>query len=251
MMGLLAMNADVIDVETPAAKSRKKKATPAPASKQATEPKVKRSKVLVVATAKGGSGKTTLSLNISVCAVTAGIKTIAVDADEQRTLTHSLERRPPEAPEIKLITISLDRIGEAFLQLEAEDVELVIIDTPPNLEKYKDEIRELLARADFVLVPTRSGIPDLDSVTEWMGIVRDQGVQGAFVLNATKRSAKRTARARTRLLKHGELCPIDVRNLEDIERCHEAGVGLIEISRAVGSEDIETVWEYLRRELSI
>jgi chromosome partitioning protein len=81
--------------------------------------------------------------------------------------------------------------------------------------------------------------------------VRDQGVQGAFVLNATKRSAKRTARARTRLLKYGELCPIDVRNLEDIERCHEAGVGLIEISRAVGSEDIETVWEYLRRELSI
>jgi chromosome partitioning protein len=145
----------------------------------------------------------------------------------------------------------MNDIAGVLSEIRGEDVNLIIIDTPPGVETYKGAVRTLLAVSDFVLVPTRSGNPDLDSVTEWMKLVKREDVPSAFVLNATKRNAKRTERARVRLIKAGKICPIDIRNLEDIEKCHDAGVGLIEITRATGVEDIEIVWEFVRGELGV
>jgi chromosome partitioning protein len=234
-------------------KPRSRKRTPAAEPVESAEPvaSARRAKLLLISSAKGGSGKTSISINMLVCAVAAGLSVLAVDADPQQTLTLSMSRRPEEAPQIPIQTIGMSEIAGALPGIKAQDVDLVIIDTPPGVETYRDAIRTLLAAADFVLVPTRSGNPDLDSVTEWMKLVQREDVPSAFVLNATKRSAKRTERARVRLIRAGKICPIDIRNLEDIEKCHDAGVGLIEISRAIGVEDIEIVWEFVRAELGV
>lgn len=244
------MSIDTLDKPPAKGRSRKKGAAE-PQEVEEPVASARRAKVLLISSAKGGSGKTSISINMSACAVASGLSVLVVDADPQKTLTLSMSRRPEEAPAIPLRTIAMNDLAKALPDIKGEDVDLVIIDTPPGVETYKDAIRILLAASDFVLVPTRSGNPDLDSVTEWMRLVQREDVPSAFVLNATKRSAKRTERARVRLIKAGKICPIDIRNLEDIERCHDAGVGLIEIARATGVEDIEIVWEFVRSELGI
>lgn len=245
------MSVDTLEKAPPKPKGRKK--APSPGALESAEPvaSTRKAKLLLISSAKGGSGKTSISINMAVCAVTAGLSILLVDADPQQTLTLSMSRRPDEAPAIPLRTIAMNDLARALPDIRSEDVDLIIIDTPPGVETYRDAIRILLAASDFVLVPTRSGNPDLDSVTEWMKLVQREDVRSAFVLNATKRSAKRTERARIRLIRAGKICPIDIRNLEDIEKCHDAGVGLIEISRATGVEDIEIVWEFVRGELGI
>jgi chromosome partitioning protein len=245
------MSVDTLEKTPSKGKARKK--TPSAEPLENAEPVVaaRRAKLLLISSAKGGSGKTSITINMAVCAVTAGLSVLVIDADPQQTLTLSMSRRPEEAPPIPIKTIAMNDIAGVLPEIRGEDVNLIIIDTPPGVETYKGAVRTLLAVSDFVLVPTRSGNPDLDSVTEWMKLVKREDVPSAFVLNATKRNAKRTERARVRLIKAGKICPIDIRNLEDIEKCHDAGVGLIEITRATGVEDIEIVWEFVRGELGV
>jgi chromosome partitioning protein len=212
----------------------------------------RRMKYLLLASAKGGSGKSTHALNLAVCASHSGLRTAVVDFDRQATLSNSIGRRPPEAPAIDVYAVPIDQAAEGLAEIEAEDAaDLVVLDTPPGVEDHPEAMQLLLSKADFVLVPTGAGTPDLDSTIEWMGIVKRAGVQGAFVLNKTKRATKRTERAKTRLVKAGHLCPIDVRSLEDIESTHDAGIGVIEISGAKGSDDFDGVWAYVRGQLDI
>jgi chromosome partitioning protein len=222
------------------------------ASQPSKSVKTRRMKYLLLASAKGGSGKSTHALNLAVCASHSGIRTAVVDFDRQATLSNSIGRRPPEAPAIDVYAVPISQAAEGLAEIETEDaVDLVVLDTPPGVEDHPEAMQLLLRKADFVLVPTGAGTPDLDSTIEWMSIVKRAGVQGAFVLNKTKRATKRTERAKTRLVKAGHLCPIDVRSLEDIESTHDAGVGVIEISGAKGSDDFDGVWAYVRGQLGI
>ena len=155
--------------------------------------KARRIKYLLLASAKGGSGKSTCALNLAVCSSHAGIRTAVVDFDRQATLSNSIGRRPEGAPVIDAYAVPIDQAAEGLTEIEtADDVDLVILDTPPGVEDHPQAMQLLLSKADFVLVPTGAGTPDLDSTIEWMAIVKRAGGKGAFVLNKTKRAAKRT-----------------------------------------------------------
>ena len=125
----------------------------------------KRAKWLVLGSGKGGSGKTTTALNLAAFAANEGLKVILVDMDTQETLTQWYSRRPEEAPPLVLYTIPLAKAAEAIecVDRQATDagVDLVIADTPPGIEDHPKELRLLLDRADYVLVPTTQGTPDV------------------------------------------------------------------------------------------
>jgi len=215
----------------------------------------KRAKWLVLGSGKGGSGKTTTALNLAAFAANEGLKVILVDMDTQETLTQWYNRRPEEAPPLVLHTIPLAKAAEAieYVDREATDagVDLVIADTPPGIEDHPKESRLLVDRADYVLVPTTQGTPDVMSVVEWMGFLRREGVRASFLMNRTQRTYASFREARSTLLKAGQLCPMDVRQLEDIQSTHKFGIGICEIRKARGAEDIEGVWRHIRHEMSL
>ena len=215
----------------------------------------KRAKWLVLGSGKGGSGKTTTALNLAVFAANEGLKVILVDMDTQETLTRWHSRRPKEAPPLVLHTIPLAKAAEAIERIDPEaadtGVDLVIADTPPGIEDHPKESRLLVDRADYVLVPTTQGTPDVVSVVEWMGFLRREGVRASFLMNRTQRTYSSFREARSTLLKAGPLCPMDVRQLEDIQSTHKFGVGICEISKAKGAEDIEGVWHHIRHEMGL
>ena len=224
----------------------------APASQEQEQPSVASQKrILLVASSKGGSGKTMSALNLAVAAVHSGLRVATVDLDRQETLTKWATRRPDEAPVIDHYTIPIVRLAEGLADVEAaDDIDLVIIDTPPGVEDHPEAVRLLLARADFCLVPTNQA-PAVDSVIEWMRLLKRENVPSAFLLNRTKRQTKSFERAKLHLVRAGQLCPIDIRDLEDIAALHAVGVGLREARGARGQDDIEGVWAYVRSQLRI
>jgi chromosome partitioning protein len=209
-------------------------------------------KWLVIASGKGGSGKTSASLNMAVYAAHEGLRVVVVDLDRQATLTRWYQRRPDEAPAVILWAGSMSDAAKAIREIDALDgVDLVVVDTPPGLDDHPEATRLLVEKADFVLVPTTQGTADIDSVVEWMKFLKREKARAGFMLNKVQRNHTRYRNAKLRLNRAGALCPVDVRLLDDIEATHDHGVGVCEIRKSKGAEDFGAVWEYTKRQMQL
>jgi chromosome partitioning protein len=216
-------------------------------------PPTKRAKLLLLSSAKGGSTKTTTARNLAVAGAHAGLHVATIDLDLQATLTNWWQKRPDEAPKIDHYQVPMEDAEAALDEAVTDpDLDLVIVDTPPGVENHPSAMRGLIRRADFVLMPTTQGGPDLDSVIEWWShTVKREGRPSAFLLSRTKRTAKSYQEARQRLIKHGPLCPFDCRDLEEVQRTHYNGLGILEVRGAAGRDDIQGVWDYVAREIGL
>lgn len=209
-------------------------------------------KWLLVASGKGGSGKTSTSLNMAVYAVHEGLRVVIVDLDRQATLTRWYKRRPDEAPSVTLWAGSMADASKAIREIDAlTTADMVVVDTPPGLDDHPEATRLLVERADFVLVPTTQGTADIDSVVEWMKFLRREKAHASFLMNKVQRNHTRYRNAKLRLNRAGPLCPVDVRLLDDIEATHDHGVGTCEFRRSRGAEDFGAVWEYVKQQMQI
>lgn len=218
-----------------------------------TPRRAKNAKLLLLSSAKGGSTKTTTARNLAVAAAHAGLRVATIDLDLQATLTNWWQKRPDSAPKIDHYQVPIGDAEAALDEAVAEaDLDLVIVDTPPGVENHAIAMRSLIRRSDFVLMPTTQGGPDLDLVIEWWSqIVKREGRPAAFLLSRTKRAAKSYQEARHRLIKYGPLCPFDCRDLEEVQRTHYNGLGILEVRGAAGQDDIQGVWNFVARELGL
>jgi chromosome partitioning protein len=233
-----------------------------PPSNRATiaEARATSAKWLVVASGKGGTSKTTTTLNLATRAAASGVNVAVLDTDEQATLTKWHDRRkafarthPNQAvPFIPLFSRPLKDLDAAMQDIHGTGgIDLVIVDTPPGLEQ-RVLISKLIRRADFVLVPTSQSTADLESAEEFMSAVTALGGRAAFLLSRTNQRWGSYRVAKKLLNASGDLCPVDVRDLRDIEATHDHGLGINEFGgKAKGSDDVEAVWQFIRKVMGI
>src|SRR5947209_1019142 len=123
--------------------------------------------VIVLASQKGGVGKTTLAAHLAVAADAAGIGTVAVyDTDPQQSLARWWDRREAETPYyarggVDELDATLERLGEKGLRL-------LVIDTPPAVT---GAIQAVVRRADYVVVPTKPNMLDLEALGSTVSLV--------------------------------------------------------------------------------
>ncbi|MGE4048411.1 MAG: AAA family ATPase [Acetobacteraceae bacterium] len=128
---------------------------------------------------KGGAGKTTLALHLAVIAQQAGLRTILVDCDPQRSAEAWWKARAESTPELAVTTPA--KLADLVAAARDEGVNLVVVDTRPSVERDTAEVAKV---ADFALIPTRPSILDLRAIGATVGVVNALHRPAAVVLNA-------------------------------------------------------------------
>ena len=150
-----------------------------------------RLKVLVVASQKGGSGKTTLAGHLAVQAELSGDGPVGlIDVDPQGSLADWWNERT--APNPFFIQTAVSRLADDIRELAAHGLELLVIDTPPALTAT---IADVIRVADLVLIPTRPSPHDLRSIGSTMELVEHLGKPLVFVVNGAAARARTPRRA--------------------------------------------------------
>ncbi len=135
-------------------------------------------KTLSMIAQKGGTGKTTLSIHLAVQATLSGLKVLLVDVDPQASATAWWRRRTQLQP--ALIQSNGQRLGQALTTAKGQDYDLVIVDTAPHSSEESSASARL---SDYVCIPTRPAILDLDAIGASTTLVADIGVDATIILN--------------------------------------------------------------------
>jgi chromosome partitioning protein len=120
-------------------------------------------KAILIANPKGGSGKTTLSVNVAGYLASRGHGVVLLDLDRQKSASQWLVSR----------TSNLPRIGQ--LQAEGEKsaaAEWLVIDSPAGL--HGKNLDHALKLAHKVIVPVAPSLFDIQATREFLEVLRDE-----------------------------------------------------------------------------
>lgn len=128
---------------------------------------------------KGGTGKTTLALNLAGAAEKAGKSTVIIDLDPQASSKQWSDSRDQETPVV--ISAHAARLDEVLEAARAGGAGQVIIDTAPHSER--DALAAARA-ADLILIPTRAAILDLRAISSTIELATLAKTPALAILNA-------------------------------------------------------------------
>ncbi|MEM6414936.1 MAG: ParA family protein [Pseudomonadota bacterium] len=203
--------------------------------------------VIVFASQKGGSGKTTLAGHLAVEAIRqmagrpdAGPVAL-IDTDPQGSLAKWWNvRKDPEPAFIQSVFSNL------FHDLERarnEGYRFVFIDTPPAVTRA---ISEVVSHADLVIAPTRPSPHDLRAVAPTMEIVDARAKPLIFAVNGANPRARITSEAAIALSQHGTVAPTVIHSRVDFAASMIDGRTVMEVDPVCRSaQEIGALWSYI------
>lgn len=108
---------------------------------------------ILIASSKGGCGKTTLATNLAVALARRGARVWMIDADPQGSSAQWAQIRGEAGPSVGVLHSADDgQISTAGWTLKIPpSTEVLIVDTPAGLRPH--QLSEFLRRCDTVLVP--------------------------------------------------------------------------------------------------
>ncbi len=204
-------------------------------------------RVVVFASQKGGSGKTTLSGHIAVEAERAGDGPVAlIDTDPQGSLSKWWNARAASTP--AFAQASLEELDACLDHLKSIGFKLIVIDTPPAVTQT---IAHVVKRADLVVTPTRPSPHDLRAVGPTVDIADSLGKQLVFVVNSATPRARITSETAVALSQHGVVAPVTLHHRVDFAASMIDGrtVGDIQPD-SKSAQEVSALWMYLRGRLA-
>lgn len=138
-------------------------------------------KVITIAQQKGGSGKTTLAVNLAVRFVQQGLSVALLDSDPQGSLGRWFLTRAERMgePDLSLSTASAWGVGYECGKLRRTH-DVIIVDTPPKVDA---DLRPALREADLVLVPVAGSHVDLWATDGVLDLVARERKPVLLVMN--------------------------------------------------------------------
>lgn len=203
--------------------------------------------ILVLASQKGGTGKTTLSGHLAVEAQKAGVGPVAlIDTDPQGSLSNWWNARA--APEPLFVKVGPSELGKALEHLTRSGIRLAVIDTPPAIT---ESISHVIGHADLVILPTRPSPHDLRAVGPTVDIADRQGKPVLFVVNEATQRARITGETAVALSQHGTVAPVTIHHRVDFAASMVDGRTVGEVTaESASAQEIQKLWIYVQGRLA-
>src|SRR5215469_16583986 len=111
-----------------------------------------------MASLKGGTGKTTVGLNLAVAAEEAGQHAVVIDVDPQQASAKWGDLRASKGKRPSVISAMAARLPQALDDASQFGAQLVVVDTAAHAEGI---LASAIDWADLVLIPCRTSVIDL------------------------------------------------------------------------------------------
>ncbi|AHB48969.1 ParA [Hyphomicrobium nitrativorans NL23] len=181
-------------------------------------------KTIALLSQKGGSGKTTLSLNLAIAAARANLSTVVIDLDPQQSASRWARLRKDGNPVI--VSGHAPNLATLLAQARDGDAALAFIDTAP-----KSESASLIAAkaADLLIIPCQPSSLDLDAVADTVNIAKLAARPAVFVLNGCKAGSSLTEMAAEALADYGlPVLPVRIGSRVAFIKSLTEGKGVVE-----------------------
>jgi chromosome partitioning protein len=119
-------------------------------------------RTVLVASSKGGAGKTTLATNLAAHFALDGKRTVLVDADRQHSATRWSEKRAGLASAV----LPLDGTRKGWEKTVPAGTQAMVIDAAAGA--MAEDLAPFLERADAVLVPVNPSMIDLEATVGFL-----------------------------------------------------------------------------------
>lgn len=200
-------------------------------------------KAITFVTQKGGSGKSTLCINLAIAAQEAGHAVCILEMDRQATISDWAENRTLETPEVAQIDAT--KLEQVMKTLKSSAYDYVFIDTPGvDSPGTLSAIRV----ADLCIIPCRPTPADLRAFKPTLAAIYRLEKRFAFVLNQTPPRSYRNRDAADGLAVLGVLPDVNVVMRNDHQDAIGLGKGVTEHNpNGPAANEIRQLWSWMEK----
>jgi chromosome partitioning protein len=203
--------------------------------------------VIVLASQKGGAGKTTLAAHLAIAAEAAGDgPAVLIDTDPQGSLSAWWNVREAKTP--ALAPTSIAELPAKLAALAEAGYAVAVVDTPPAIT---EAIGAVVRSADLVLIPTRPSPHDLRAVGSTVELAQAAAKPFVFAVTQAKPNARLTVQAVAALSEHGTVAPAIVHDRVDYAGSMIDGRTVQETDhRGRSAEEMAALWLFVKAQLA-
>jgi len=204
-------------------------------------------KTVALIAQKGGVGKTTLATCLAVQAISEGKRVLLVDLDPQATAAFWSDiRKKPDDPAV--MSIQPVRLQAVLKAAEDAGTDLVIIDGAAVSKEVAYSAAEV---ADFVLIPFKAAVFDINSVAHTVKTVKQVNAPFSLVLTFVPPQGKETKEAQQIADQLGSnFCPVLIGNRKAFFRAQSSGQAVQEFEPGgKGAAEIKALYDYVSKQL--
>lgn len=204
--------------------------------------------VLSLLSQKGGTGKTTLAIQLAVAAMLDGHTVILVDMDPQRSATWWGEIRA-DAPPIVLPATTM-ALPSLLRNAEHNGVTLAILDTPPKLEP-EGEAHHAARASDLALITCKPAAFDVKAIEATVKLAEVANVPARIVFNQVPANSSMIFKVRRAVEVYKMPCaPCIVGNRIKFSHAALDGLSIQEFDRTEkGSNEVKALYKYTINQL--
>jgi len=199
-------------------------------------------KIYAIIAQKGGTGKTTLAVNLAVAAERAQLASAVIDLDPQASATVWKDLRTTDAPFV--VSAQAARLPQVLETARKANAGLVVIDTAPHSE---NTALAAARSADLIIIPCRPAIFDLRAITNTIDLANIAKKPAAIVFNAVPTRGDVIDQAREALEGYKvPICPHFISQRSAFAHSLTVGQGVQEYdSHGKAALEITAVYEWL------
>jgi chromosome partitioning protein len=193
---------------------------------------------------KGGTGKSTLAINLAVTASFAGERVLVIDLDPQETTTSWFASRTSSVPQLAACRTTA-ALPDLLEELPALGATLVLIDTPAS----REDVAQAAARhSDLCLVPVRPSEADVRAIMPTVQALAAMRQPFALVLNQVP--ARLAPGGSHRIGDAGAVLPVAIAARIDLQHSYALGLGVSEFAPSgKASAELLALWREVKRRI--